>query len=645
MNSNGYSNAVYKDFNKLEQRFLAIRQRISLEEVKVIDEKMGVLRKEISEFEGDWDFSGKYQMAKKLADLEMNHLSEARVKEILRLGIIEVIVNQLNVLEGFIGNNHEQVLEQLKLIESSWDSIKSSCSEVDKAEIDNKLLNLLIKSYIEKIKTTGELDVEVINSFCNSTGYYILTKMLMEKSQNIDGMDKVLVGSWLNKSIDGTTGLINEAEMKKILHSSDFWRVISGNYELKDVMPKEPELNTREAKINKLSQIYGIPVKKLKCKKDGIILILEAYEDNKYLMKKMSYKNFLERKKSSNFSERAVAVIIGNGIDDIKRESFFAFKQLKFVIFPEELGKIRDHAFAYSAVENVEMPDSVVYLGDHAFTQCEELKKVKLSNGLKSIGVHVFSNCIIEEIEIPDSVETIDSSAFYYCKRLRNVKLPNNLKSIGNSAFENTALKEIEIPDSVQTMENYVFYQCRYLNSVKLPSNIKTVPCGLFKESGLKEIEIPNSVENIEESAFCKCYDLKKVVLSNRIKKLGALAFENSGIEEIEIPEGVEVIEENTFSNCYNLKNVILPKGLKAIKRGAFRRSALQRIEIPEHLLIIEYEAFSECKKLNEAILPSSVGGVHISAFKGSKIEEMEMPNGVGVLGEHSLVSYEIMNL
>jgi hypothetical protein len=78
---------------------------------------------------------------------------------------------------------------------------------------------------------------------------------------------------------------------------------------------------------------------------------------------------------------------------------------------------VHDYAFANCAyLESVVVPDSVAVLGEGAFSDCENLRRIELADGLQKIEDLCFRNCpLLEEIKIPDSVTEIGWGLFSAC--------------------------------------------------------------------------------------------------------------------------------------------------------------------------------------------------------------------------------------
>ena len=198
---------------------------------------------------------------------------------------------------------------------------------------------------------------------------------------------------------------------------------------------------------------------------------------------------------------------------------------------------------------------------------------IVLPTGIKIIGRSAFEYGEITSVVIPEGVETIDDCAFSECKNLRSVKLPSTLKEIGGDAFSYCEqLTSIVIPDGVETIGDSIFPVCKNLKSVKLPNTIKIIGRNAFDTcEQLTSIVIPEGVETIDYSAFANCKNLKSVKLPNTIKIIGAFAFDTcEQLTSIVIPEGVETIDNYAFSACKELKDIYVPDSVHVIGKYAF---------------------------------------------------------------------------
>jgi hypothetical protein len=166
---------------------------------------------------------------------------------------------------------------------------------------------------------------------------------------------------------------------------------------------------------------------------------------------------------------------------------------------------------------------SIRDLIDCKFANTENITKVIFeSDKIRSIGHDCFNGCInLEEIEIPDSVNYIGYQAFYNCKKLKKVKLGKNLDSLNHSMFQDCInLEEIEIPSNIKVIHKDVFYSCKKLTKVKLNEGLLRIDTNSFKDcTNLNEISIPDSVRHITDRAFNACPNLVRFYI-NKTSKL-----------------------------------------------------------------------------------------------------------------------------
>ena len=145
-------------------------------------------------------------------------------------------------------------------------------------------------------------------------------------------------------------------------------------------------------------------------------------------------------------------------------------------------------------------------IGMTAFTNCVNLTKVVISNGIKKIGQSAFDTCEnLVSIEIPESVTTIDDMAFSDCYKLTDIKLPNGLTTINNGLFFNCHnLTHIEIPANVTKIEYEVFSYCESLESVTFysitPPTYTNENGDIFDNAAECNIYVPASSVNIYKS-------------------------------------------------------------------------------------------------------------------------------------------------
>ncbi|MBQ8292514.1 MAG: leucine-rich repeat protein [Bacilli bacterium] len=205
--------------------------------------------------------------------------------------------------------------------------------------------------------------------------------------------------------------------------------------------------------------------------------------------------------------------------------------------------EIGNNAFEYSSVTLINIPNSVVKIGDYVFHASKNLEQVLVDTENEyyvSVDGILFDKAITELIVYPAK------------KTGSEYNIPNTVTNIKDSAFAyNGQLTKITIPESVKTITDYAFYRCILLI----------------------EIIIPNSVESIGSNAFGECQNLEKITFkeNSKITEIADWSFYNcKKLTSFEIPENVTKIGVNAFGNCSSLIEIIIVIKITIIKNNAF---------------------------------------------------------------------------
>ncbi len=147
----------------------------------------------------------------------------------------------------------------------------------------------------------------------------------------------------------------------------------------------------------------------------------------------------------------------------------------------------------------------VVEIGASAFERAFEdddqpnLVFVKVPHGVKRIGYAAFYGLEkLETVEIPDSVVEIGNQAFE-CSSVKFVALPRGLTRVSEALFTDcTSLRSVEIPDGVTVIETAAFYGCSSLEYVEIPPSVTEIQEGAFSESAMT-VQLPPDVKFVDE--------------------------------------------------------------------------------------------------------------------------------------------------
>jgi len=151
--------------------------------------------------------------------------------------------------------------------------------------------------------------------------------------------------------------------------------------------------------------------------------------------------------------------------------------------------------YGMNGLTSIEIPNSVISMGDRVFMGCTGLTSVKISNSVTSIG----------------------SEAFYHCSGLTSVEIPPNsvLTSIGDRAFEGcSALTSIKIPNSVTSIGSQAFYDCHELKSIEIPDSVTSIESRAFGYSGLTKVIYFGRTDAGQRNVFGGCPELEYVMVT-----------------------------------------------------------------------------------------------------------------------------------
>jgi len=105
--------------------------------------------------------------------------------------------------------------------------------------------------------------------------------------------------------------------------------------------------------------------------------------------------------------------------------------------FTYSVTAIADSAFFQAEATEVQIPNSVLTIGEGAFALDEELVSITLPVNLQSVSRFMLAETSIVNIAIPEGVTTIGYGAFQSCSQLHTVFLPSTTTTLLAYAFNN----------------------------------------------------------------------------------------------------------------------------------------------------------------------------------------------------------------
>ena len=276
-------------------------------------------------------------------------------------------------------------------------------------------------------------------------------------------------------------------------------------------------------------------------------------------------------------------VVLGNGMIEVPADMFSDCPKLKNVTWGSNIEIIKDDAFRNTAIEAVDLPDSVKEIWGYAFYDCQSLKSVTLNANLEKIGYSVFTRCGAlkrifykgmssqwAQIEIGDNNDIL-AAPYYYSEA--NPKTAGNYwyYTAEDSEWCEDGNKRIwNINESVYQTERYseLFleffsdeedsYATTFLNSVEKEEKAFLAGVAIWETGHV--VSDPSYLINWEEGIFSK-KDLYKFTLMDLLLNQTMSAFDLASVLDNEyvnfMYDSIKIIFDKESS-----------KGLEALKEA-----------------------------------------------------------------------------
>ena len=227
----------------------------------------------------------------------------------------------------------------------------------------------------------------------------------------------------------------------------------------------------------------------------------------------------------------------------------------------------------------------VKYLGVKSVKIPEQVTIGEKEHNVTVIEACAFANCrALERVEFPETLEWIGEHAFFGCASLTKVHLGRNVRYVAENAFENCAkLEEVSVAGGNKHMivkdriyygpqphrDGYgiIFVPRDLEGGITLLDGLKQINEHAFRKCrGITSVTIPDSVTSIGWGAFAFCDSLTSVTIGNGVTSIRGYAFYKcTSLTSVTIPDSVTSIGQSAFSRCTSLTSITIPDRRTAV--------------------------------------------------------------------------------
>ena len=311
----------------------------------------------------------------------------------------------------------------------------------------------------------------------------------------------------------------------------------------------------------------------------------------------------------------------------------------------------------------------------------DEIKKIKIENGVTSIGANSFGHCTnLTSVDIPNTVTVIGKGAFYGCSGLKSIVIPDSVTEIEANVFTGcTYLSNVTMSANLESIGLEAFNSCAWLRSITIPSSVTHLDYWIFDGSGVSDIYYPGTeaewkkiddykcisenitihYEAVEPTAAPSAEPVDGIIASGtcgsnltwKVDVDGLLTISGTGdmdnynnwdtrapwfynspqIKQIKVEAGVTSIGNYAFVNQYASSDISLAGTITSIGENAFEGcTGLESIDIPNGTESIGKDAFMGCTGLTCINISNSVTSIGQAAFFNcTKLADITLPNQV----------------
>ena len=170
------------------------------------------------------------------------------------------------------------------------------------------------------------------------------------------------------------------------------------------------------------------------------------------------------------------------------------------------------HAFAENYLTEINIPDSVTYLGGGVFS----------ANSVTGDKAFIYR----KNNDGSFNYSILDS---YAGKDTTGTSIPSTVRKFGEETYTNVRYLKIEIPSEIKVVSSYCFYGS-WANEIILHEGLEEISYQAFGYTTITSIDIPSTVKDISSSAFVGSNSLKIINVKNALNSISEATWGSNAI-------------------------------------------------------------------------------------------------------------------
>lgn len=330
-------------------------------------------------------------------------------------------------------------------------------------------------------------------------------------------------------------------------------------------------------------------------------------------------------------------------------------------------------------IKKVVIKKGVTSISNYAFSNCKNLKEVKIANTVKEIGWHSFEGTKIKKITIPSSVKKIGNGVFSNCNKLKTITMPGDFKQkmnkLDDEMYSIMSGKKIETINfnSNFNLDISEFLQGTNWNVSKKDPNYKSINGVIYSKDGKEIVRVPSGRTELVIATGCETFCLQSILYSEYYYDEGNYICCDK-LKKITIPETVKSIEDKKYkcdikatefipitdivikTKKLDAQSIVtLVKNLKELgyfdKDGIINMEKLMqqlpgRITVNGSFYILDGNILlNYYGKDNTVVVPSEIKSIADSAFSGIGMKKVVLPEGLEKIGDSAFYGADLIEI